>query len=104
MNTPNLIRDVRKLIDLALGKPQRGITTGVSSDKIEKRKTCAICPSVKERKTQYKCTYLPQMSAIFQFAWSVVVKFVKVTPLTVHKKIRMPVLHYSVDVKVLCFD
>lgn len=52
---PNLPRNIRDSIKKLLKDDQPQQPEQVISDKMEKRKTCAKCPSFKERKTQYKC-------------------------------------------------
>ncbi|KAG8283512.1 hypothetical protein J6590_014031 [Homalodisca vitripennis] len=52
----NLRCDVKDTILKILGNNEAAVRPQVLDDKIEKRKTCASCPSVKERKTAYKCT------------------------------------------------
>lgn len=51
----NLPRNIRGSIKKLLKDDQPQQPDPVISDKLVKRKTCAKCPSFKERKTQYKC-------------------------------------------------
>lgn len=54
---PNIRRDVKYLIEKILDKEPENQEqqAGPPSDRLEKRKTCSICPSKKDRKTAYKC-------------------------------------------------
>lgn len=56
LRIPNLRRDVKGIILKTLGEEEHNRQVqGIPNDKLEKRKTCSKCPSVKERKTAYKC-------------------------------------------------
>ncbi|KAG8325874.1 hypothetical protein J6590_055771 [Homalodisca vitripennis] len=48
--------DVKDTVQKIMGNNEAAVRPQVPDDKMEKRKTCAFCPSVKERKTAYKCT------------------------------------------------
>lgn len=56
LTVPNVRRETKETIKKILGENVvERAREDVPNDKMEKRKTCSKCPSIKERKTQYKC-------------------------------------------------
>lgn len=56
LTVPNIRRDTKEIIRKIIGE---NVVVRAREDipiyKMDKRKTCSKCPSIKERKTQYKC-------------------------------------------------